>query len=129
APLVCSETPEGDRLLARLAERCMPVALVALGFMGVGDFWAPWCAALRGDEIASVALSARLGPEGAEVGVDTVPAWRGRGYAAAATTGWAGHPSLHGRRLFYSTWRTNLPSRHVAQRLGLRFLGASLAIT
>ena len=39
--LVGSGTPAGDRLLARLTEQGMPEALVALGFVDVGEFWAP----------------------------------------------------------------------------------------
>jgi predicted GNAT family acetyltransferase len=106
----------------------MPEALVALGFVDVGEFWAPWCVALEGDEIASIAFAARLGPAGAETGVATVPALRGRGFAAAATAGWASLPALDGRTLFYSTSRTNLSSQRVAQRLGLRFIGATFSI-
>jgi hypothetical protein len=129
AALVCSDTPDGDRLLARLAEQGMPEALLALGFVDVGEFWAPWCVALHGGEIASIAFAARLGPAGAETGVTTVPAFRGRGFAAAATAGWASLPALSGRTLFYSTSRTNVSSQRVAQRLGLRFIGARLSIT
>lgn len=129
AALVASDTPEGDRLLARLNERGMPEALVALGFVDAGEFWAPWNVAFDGDEIASIALTARLGPASAETGVTTVPAFRGRGFAAAATAGWASLPALSGRVLFYSTSRTNVSSQRVAQRLGLRFIGASFAIT
>jgi len=126
--LLGSESPEGDRLLRRIRECGMPEALSALGFVGVNDFWSPWCAALRDDEIASIAFSARIGPAGAETGVVTVPAFRGRGYAAAATAGWASLPSLRSRALFYSTSRSNTSSQRVAQRLGLCFLGASLTI-
>lgn len=129
APLVGSDTPESDRLLGRLVERGMPEALVALGFADVGEFWAPWCVALDGEEIASIAFAARLGPTAAETGVTTVPAFRGRGFAAAATAGWAALPALRERALFYSASRTNVSSQRVARRLGLRFVGASLGIT
>lgn len=127
--LVGSETPEGGRLLVRLKEQAMPQAIMAVGFKEISDLWAPWCMALHEDEIASIAFSARLGPAGAETGVTTVPAFRGHGYAAAATAGWASLPSLRRRALFYSTSRANVSSRRVAQRLGLHFLGASMAIT
>ena len=129
ATLVASDTAEGYRLLARLAEEGMPAALVAAGFVDVGEFWAPWCVALDGDEIASIAFAARLGPAAAETGVFTVPAYRGRGFAAAATAGWARLPALRERTLFYSTSRANLSSQRVTQRLGLRFMGASFQIT
>ncbi len=124
-----SNTPEGDRLLVHLRDRGMPDALVALGFVDVGELWAPWCVALHNEDIASIALAARLGSAGAETGVATVPAFRGRGFAAAATAGWAMLPALRERVLFYSTSRANVSSQRVAQRLALRFPGASLAIT
>ena len=129
AVLVGSDTPEGDRLLDRLTEQGMPEALLVAGFVDVGEFWAPWCVALQGDEIASIAFAARLGPAAAETGVYTFAAFRGRGLAPAATAGWASLPALSGRRLFYSTSRTNISSQRVTQRLGLRFIGASLTIT
>ena len=129
AALITSDTPEGDRLLALLVERGMPEALVALGFVDTGEFWAPWCVALDGDAIASIAFAARLTPGGAAIGVTTVPAYRGRGFAAAATAGWASLPALAGRTLFYSHDRTNISSRRVVDRLGLRFLGASFSVT
>ena len=129
AVLVDSESLEGDRLLARLTEQGMPKALAELGFVDIGEFWPPWCIALHDDEIPSIAITARIGPTGAEVGVNTVPALRGRGFAAAATAGWASHPSLRGRALFYGTERTNFSSQRVTDRLGLRFIGTSLALT
>ena len=42
AALAGSDTPAGDCLLAHLTERGMPEALTALGFVNVGEFWAPW---------------------------------------------------------------------------------------
>jgi RimJ/RimL family protein N-acetyltransferase len=127
-PLICSHTPEGDRLLAHFEAEGMPAELVALGFVDTAEFWPPWCVALDGEEIASIAFAARLGPAAAETGVATVPALRGRGFAAAATAGWASHPALSGHTLFYSTSRENRSSQRVAERLGLRFLGATFTI-
>jgi len=128
AELVRSDTPEGDRMLARLTERGMPEPLSEMGFVDVGEFWAPWCVALQGDEIASLAFTVGMGPASAEVGVNTVPAFRGRGLAAAATAGWASLPANSGRVLFYGASRTNVSSQRVTQRLGLRLIGTSLAI-
>jgi hypothetical protein len=127
--LVRSDTPEGDRLLAALVERGMPQAIVAAGFVTVSEFWPPWCVGLRQGEIASIAFGARIGPAGADLGVNTVPAFRGCGIAQAVTAGWASHPALRGHALFYSTARTNLSSQRVAEKLGLRFIGASLRVT
>jgi hypothetical protein len=128
--LVSSDTLEGDRLVADLmAGSAMPQTLVALGFLTAADIWTPWCIALSQGEVASICMTARLGTIGAEAGVITVPAFRGRGFAAAATAGWALLPSLRGRVLFYSTDRTNVSSQRVAARLGLHFIGATLRLT
>jgi hypothetical protein len=128
ARVVSSHTPEGARLLARLQSEGMPSGLVEMGFVDVCDFWPPWCAALDGGTIASVAFTARLSSIGAEVGVATAPASRGRGFAAAATGEWASLPALEGRVLFYSTNAPNVSSQRVAERLRLDFLGPSLSI-
>jgi hypothetical protein len=128
APLVCSDTPEGDGVIARLDEHGMPQALFDTGFVDTGEFWAPWCVALDGNEIASIAFTVGVGPDSAEVGVNTMPAFRGRGLAAAATAGWAAHPEHAGHTLFYSTSRTNVSSQRVTERLGLRFTGVRLTI-
>jgi len=107
----------------------LPEPLVAIAFSTVGNLWEPWCIALQDGEIASVVETVRMGPRGAEAGVNTVPTLRGRGFAAAATAGWAALPSLRGRTLFYSTAVSNLSSQRVSQRLGLHFIGATFSIT
>lgn len=128
--LVGSNTAEGDRLVAGLeADQGMPQSLVDLGFVSVTDIWAPWCIALHQGEIASIGMTARIGPTGGEVGVTTSTAFRGRGFAAAVVAGWASHPSLRSRALFYSADWTNVSSQRVAERLGLRLIGGSLRLT
>jgi hypothetical protein len=128
ATLAASDTPEGDRLLARLRERGMPAALVDAGFVDVGRLWAPWCVAVDGDEIASLAFTVGLSPASAEVGVYTAERYRGRGLAAVVTAGWAALPALGGRVRFYSTTVANRSSQDVTRRLGLRYVGAELTI-
>ncbi|HEY3887012.1 MAG TPA: GNAT family N-acetyltransferase [Caulobacteraceae bacterium] len=128
ATLVRSDTAEGERLLDRLARDGLPKSLIHAGFIGLGDFWWPWCVAMRGPDIAAMAFTPRLGETGAEIGVFTFPAFRGQGFAAAATAGWSSLPSLEGRELIYSTRLTNRSSRRVAERLGLRAIGARVRI-
>ncbi len=128
AAIVRGDSAEGRQMLARFADRGMPDYMVAAGFKGVGDFWEPWCVALDGGEIASMAFAARLGQRGAEVGVYTFPKYRSRGLAAAVTASWASTPSLNKFALFYSTSKSNLSSRRVAARLNLRLIGASVSI-
>jgi hypothetical protein len=124
--LICSDSVEGEGLRATLAGRGVPAGLAEMGFVDVSAFWDPWCVAMQHGEVASVAFAARLSETGAGLGLATSPGLRGRGYAAAATAGWARMPALRSRALFYSTDQTNISSQRVAARLGLRFLGASL---
>lgn len=83
----------------------------------------PWAAVLDGGRVAALCHCARLAESGAEAGVWTDPAFRGRGYAAAATAAWATTLAGSGRRLFYSTGADNLSSRRVAARLRLPLIG------
>ncbi|MBO0729401.1 MAG: hypothetical protein J2P57_09095 [Acidimicrobiaceae bacterium] len=125
--LVWSDTDDGDRLLDRFAD-AVPASLVEAGFRTPADLWQPWCVAVVGDQIVSIAETVRKGPRGAEVGVDTEAGVRGRGLGSAATAGWSRHPHLHGLTKFYSTTRTNTSSRRVTERLALRFLGSTFSI-
>jgi hypothetical protein len=125
--LVWSGTREGHRLLARFDD-VIPGSLVEMGFRQGSDLWEPWCVALIGEQIASIAETVRRGPGGAEVGVDTALGFRRRGLAAATTAGWSNHEDLRGLTLFYSTGRENRSSQRVTDRLGLRYVGSTFAI-
>jgi hypothetical protein len=126
--LACHGTPEGEALVARIARDGMPDDLVDAGFVDLSHFWEPWCVALVEDKIASLAFAVRLGEKGAELGVNTLPAYRSRGLAAAVTAGWSAIPALQTRPLFYATHRDNTSSQRVIARLGLPFLGIRLQI-
>ncbi len=108
--------------------RGMPEGLFSMGFQGAADLWAPWCAAVVDGEVASVAFAARLSEVGAELGLATAPAFRGRGLAAAVTAAWSRLPSLRTRTLFYSTASDNRASQRVAARLGLTLRGTTLRV-
>lgn len=125
--ILSSGTGAGEALLGALARDGMPAHLAEAGFVGLGDFWAPWCALVDEGEIAAMAFAARLGAA-AEVGVYTFPRWRGRGFAAAVTAAWSGIPGLCGHELFYSCHVSNASSRRVAARLGLEHIGMGLRI-
>ena len=127
--LIHSENEESRRLLDFFTTHGIPDDLQELGFRDVSEFWEPWCFALHESRIASVAIAARLSETGAELGISTVRTLRGRGFAAAAAAGWSRLKSLRSRVLFYSTHRTNVSSQRVAERLGLRYLGASLRLS
>lgn len=129
AQLVWSGTKDGDRLVDKLRADGMPHGLYAMGFINTGEFWAPWCALLDDGVVASVCFSARLGKRGADAGVATAPEFRGKGYAAAVTAGWAAHPALANHVLGYSTTIENVASQCTTQRLGLRLIGATITLS
>lgn len=128
ASIVSSGTPEGDALTQQLTRDGMPGHLAEIGFADISDLWAPWRLVMADGQIAALAFAARLTAVGAELGLATAPAFRGRGLAAAATAAWSAHPALGKRTLFYSTAQANLASQRVAAKLGLAFIGPTFAI-
>lgn len=126
--VIRSGTVEGAELLARMAREGLPAHLAAAGFVGLADFWAPWCVAVAGGEIAAIGFAARLGEAAADIGVYTFPGYRGRGLGAAVTAAWSRHPDLGDRLRFHTTRVDNLSSQRVAARLGLPRIGAVLRI-
>jgi hypothetical protein len=92
------------------------------------DCW-PCFAVVRDGAAVSVCFSSRIGATANEAGVDTLPGFRGRGYAAAVTAAWGASLSAAGRTPIYSTAWENLPSQAVARRVGLILFGADATWT
>jgi RimJ/RimL family protein N-acetyltransferase len=69
--------------------------------------------------VVAVCHSARSTRDAAEAGVETAPAYRGRGLAGAVVAGWAAAVRSEGRLAFYGTEWSNDASRAVARKLGL----------
>lgn len=76
----------------------------------------------------SICASSRLTPRAAEAGLETLGAFRGRGYAQQVVLAWARSVRASGRVPLYSTSWDNVASRAVAHRLGLAMYGADLSI-
>lgn len=89
----------------------------------------PMTAFLEDGAAVSICCSVRMTPRAHEVGVETHPDFRGRGYAARVVSGWARAVREQGLIPLYSTSWENPSSRAVANRLGLVQYGADFHVT
>jgi RimJ/RimL family protein N-acetyltransferase len=89
----------------------------------------PCLAVVDNGAAISICSTVRLTGAAAEAGVDTVEAFRGRGYATAVSAAWALAIRQSGRIPLYSTSWDNLASRGVARRLGLILYGVDCSLT
>jgi ribosomal protein S18 acetylase RimI-like enzyme len=84
----------------------------------------PWAMVSEHGLVVSICHTPRpMTARGAECGVWTHPAFRGRGYAGAVVAEWATILESSGRHRFYSTRADNFASQQVARRLHLHLLG------
>lgn len=79
------------------------------------------CAIFIDGQIVSACISSRENAVGAGSWVQTLPAYRRRGYARLVTTAWAFHHQQDGKFPFYSHHSDNLASQALAQSLGLKW--------
>jgi hypothetical protein len=98
--------------------------LLERNFRGWNAAEIPWCspivAIMDGGYPVSVCFCAtRNSAREVEAGVETAPAYRGRGFAARVTAAWASAIRASGRIPLYSTSWSNTASLAVARKLGL----------
>jgi RimJ/RimL family protein N-acetyltransferase len=129
ATCITSGSEEGARFMAAVAKDGMPQNLVDLRMRVPEDLWAPWVILMAEGEVASMAFAARISDDGAELGLATVPKFRGRGLARLVTAAWTNLPELAMRRLFYGADHDNVASHRVITQLGLRRIGVSIRLT
>ena len=91
--------------------------------------WQPSVALVEDKRAVSICRSVRITPEAHEAGVETLPDFRGRGYAADVTAGWARLVQAAGAIPLYSTAWDNIASQSVARKLQMKCYGADFHIT
>ncbi|HSK72547.1 MAG TPA: GNAT family N-acetyltransferase [Pyrinomonadaceae bacterium] len=90
--------------------------------------WQPFVALIENNRAASVCRSVRITPEAHEAGVETLPDFRGKGFAVEVTAEWARLVRASGALPLYSTAWENAASQAVARKLNLKCYGADFHI-
>ena len=91
--------------------------------------WQPFLAIVEENRAVSVCRSVRITPDAHEAGVETLPDFRGKGYARDVVAGWASLVQSMGVIPLYSTSWENTASQAVANKLHLVPYGADFHIT
>ena len=97
--------------------------------LGELPFAQPFVAVVEEGRAVSVCRSVRVTTAAHEAGVGTLPDFRGRGYAADVTAGWARLVRDAGAAPLYSTSWKNTASQSVAKRLRLVQYAADFHVT
>lgn len=90
--------------------------------------WQPFVGLIEEERVVSVCRSVRITPAAHEAGVETLPDFRGRGYAKEVVGAWARFVHAMGAMPLYSTSWENSASQAVAKKLGLHRFGADFHI-
>lgn len=91
--------------------------------------WQPFVALVEGGRAVSLCRSVRITRAAHEAGVETLPEFRGRGYAKEVTAAWARLVRSTGALPLYSTSWKNAASQSVARKLRLTMYAADFHIT
>jgi RimJ/RimL family protein N-acetyltransferase len=89
----------------------------------------PFVALVEESRAVSVCRSVRVTPAAHEAGVETLPDFRGKGYAKDVVAGWARLVQSMGAIPLYSTSWENTASQAVAKKLHLILYGADFHVT
>ena len=81
--------------------------------------WQPFLAIVEERKAVSVCRSVRITSQAHEAGVETLPGFRGKGYATEVVAGWASLVKSMGAIPLYSTSWDNIVSQAVARKLQL----------
>lgn len=87
------------------------------------DITQPFMAVVEDGRVVSLCHSVRLSSQAHEAGLETLEAYRRRGYAVAVVAAWAAAIRALGLIPFYSTEWNNVASQNVARKLGLVLYG------
>jgi RimJ/RimL family protein N-acetyltransferase len=90
--------------------------------------WQPFVALIEENRAVSVCRSARVTAEAHEAGVETLPDFRGKGYAKDVVAEWARLVLAVGAIPLYSTARENNASQAVARKLQLKCYGTDFQV-
>jgi RimJ/RimL family protein N-acetyltransferase len=90
--------------------------------------WQPFVAFVEKNRVVSICRSVRITPEAHEAGVETLPDFRGIGYAGDVVNEWARRVQASGAVPLYSTSWENVASQAVARKLRLKFYGTDFHI-
>jgi len=91
--------------------------------------WQPFIALIEGNRAVSVCRSVRITPAAHEAGVETLPDFRGKGYAGDVAAEWARRVRAAGAIPLYSTSWENRASQAVARKLRLKCYGTDFNLT
>lgn len=99
------------------------------GFVTELPDWQPFVALVEDGRAVSICRSVRVTAAAHEAGVETLPDFRGRGYAKEVVAGWASLVKALGAAPLYSTSWENHASQQVAKKLRLATYSADFQIT
>ena len=92
------------------------------------EYWEPCFVKFVDGKVASICFSSRIANTSHEAGLETMPDFRGRGYALEVVAAWADAIYEMKRIPIYSTSWNNTSSQSVAKKLGCELYGVDLSI-